>query len=460
MNYRSISAAIFATVLVVMGCNKSTNTSVENPDATKGAMADSLNREQQTRLALLGRTSAPTRYTEKIDGNRVRVVAINFGKTTLGQCADLAGNLLPGNCKPEDSSLSGDSGELSAGMFRQYSTQVGTTIAAKMAIGPTATESTVYVSRNFLVLEWRRYKTQDLTLNGQLKNANQYFVSAIENGVAIRILFDVTLRTADAKFNATFGIADLAAAFARNEATVDVSYEVLGTTLDLMPNNAIVVTSLKEYLDVLGEFYRVVGLVSEAAQVWTAKAPPDPNKPKILGTINPNKGTDKDPKSWIIHESTFEPVALAYYISGAGVGENYAKLRNVAACEDILARRAYLDADLKWQKDMIEHHTQNHSREEFTDAGQRALDRARDALREIQSMQRALMAEAATLACVRTCEADGRRLNQVCPQVAEIGRAPIDCKPWQDKTPEDIAKECSSRYAWSYEKLPLDLREK
>ncbi len=459
MKDNSISAAAFAAAFVVLGCNKAPNSSVDNPDAAKGVMSDSLNREQQARLALLGRTSAPTRYTEKIDGNRVRVVAINFGGTTLGQCSDLAGNLLPGRCEPPgtlaDTVMNG--AELTSGMFRQYSTQVGTTVAAKVAIGPTATESAVYLSRNFLVLEWRRYKPQGYKGYGQLKDVNQYFVSAIEQGVAIRIIFDVTLRTADAKFSATFGIADLSAAFARNEATVEVSYEVLGTNLDLMPDDAIVVTSLKEYLDVLGEFYRVVGLVSTATQSWAAKSIPDAKKPDVLGTIDLNAGTDKVPRLWDIRANTFEPTALAYYVSGAGVGENYARLRNVEACEDIQARHAYLGVDFTWHKQMINHH-QSVPRESLTVAGQRALDRATEELRDIQSTQRALMAEAAALACVRTCQANGRRLIQVCPQATS--RASIDCKKWEGQTIEQIDATCEELYKWVYDdSVPLDLKK-
>ena len=63
------------------------------PDTRKGVL--DLDPVSQARIELIGRTSAPTRYAERTDANRVRVVAFDFGGAKIGQNADTAGNLLP-----------------------------------------------------------------------------------------------------------------------------------------------------------------------------------------------------------------------------------------------------------------------------------------------------------------------------------------------------------------------------
>ncbi len=316
MTSNRLHALLTCVVLLGAGCmgNKELQTRVaeleasRSPDARKGVLANEVPPETLARLELLGRTSAPSRYAERIDANRIRVVALDFGGAFLGQCSDLAGNLLPQDCRPrqlleywpdhnpltghstldEDKRANkGEVGEASepssnpaprsspaprsnasrskvaeapantvqlrAGMFRQYSTQVGTTVETDIDIATFSNENKLFFSRNFMIIEWRRYALQRSlppleTSDGPRRVADfgpgtssRYsspHVSGIEMGIAVRIIFDVRLRTADARISASFGIADLVGALARNEATVEVSYEVVGTTLDLLPEKA------------------------------------------------------------------------------------------------------------------------------------------------------------------------------------------------------------------------------
>jgi hypothetical protein len=144
-------------------------------DARSGVLAAELDGASRARLELLGRTSAPTRYAERTDANRIRVVAFDFGGTKPGTRADAAGNLMAGSCLQPGASLSSllevgpfnkdpvlgpPSNDLNfyKGMFRQYGKQVGTTVEFNAALGPVGTELTTYFSHNFLVLEWRRYQ--------------------------------------------------------------------------------------------------------------------------------------------------------------------------------------------------------------------------------------------------------------------------------------------------------------
>jgi len=328
-----------------------------------GVLSESLNREQRERLQLIGRTSAPTRYIERTDANRIRVVAIDFGGVTLGQCADDDGNLLAYSClrtgssrsismeqsdhrfdfgaqgrrpqpdllpaPPDDSSS--ELSSMTSGMFRQYSTQVGTTVEASVAAGTVGANTKVYFSRNFLVLEWRRFYLDKAEL--EQSDSHAPFVSAIEKGIAVRIIFDVRLRTADAKLTANFGIADLSTALARNEATVEVSYEILGITLDPVPSKALIITSLTEYLAAIDEFYRAVNLISRAAQEYES------NGKRQSFTFNINDGTSLAVKDMTV---AFQPAALAYYVTGRGVGLNHTLLKNVEECQAYTAKDTFL----------------------------------------------------------------------------------------------------------------------
>ncbi len=336
-------ATVGFTVMAAVGCFskqfRDLQEQIEDsraPDARQGVLE--LDPGSQARLELLGRTSAPTRYAERTDANRVRVVAFDFGGTKLGQGADPAGNLLPVGCKvdpthieihpsklglgnpppnPPPNSPPAESLELYKGMFRQYGRQVGTTVEADIAVGPVGASSRVYFSHNFLILEWRRYQLERMIDPAPCQIPH---VSAIERGIAVRIVFDVRLRTIDAKMSAAFGIADLAVALARSEATVEVSYELVGTRLDLLPRDAIVITSVNEYLNALKSFHLAVSSISDAWRDYN-----------VEGNKSPIKVNDKSyPRA-----SLFAADQLAYYVDGVGVGDAFLHLEKVEVCQDL-----------------------------------------------------------------------------------------------------------------------------
>lgn len=389
-------------------------------------MSPSLNRDQRERLALLGRTSAPTRYVERTDANRIRVVAIDFGGVELGQCADSEGNLIARICVPQNDPKNQDAGAeyptttehrpgnppvvsgasvpvdptaMTYGMFRQYSTQVGTTVDTSVAIGPVGSDAKVYFSRNFLVLEWRRYDLETSKLN---PSSEPGFVSAVERGVAVRIIFDVKLSTVDSKFTASFGIADLSAVLARNEATVEVSYEILGTTLDPLPGSSIIITSLTEYLGAVDEFFSAVNMISRAVQHYQSGA---------TGDFDVNEGTALPPKKIKIDEDTFSNDVLAYYVSGRDVGDHFALLRNVDECKAVTAKHKYLLDDIEWNRTIVSHY-EGTKKKDRTARENALLRQAKIDLDALRLERRDLAATSAQLNCEQTCAAESARIQK------------------------------------------------
>lgn len=387
--------------LVLCGCTGQSAWRAKHADVQSGLLAQSLNSQQRSRLQLIGRTAAPTRYTERTDDNRIRVVAIDFGGVELGQCADDVGNLLPASCVPPRFDQPAESElecTLSSGMFRQYSTLVGTTIDTSIAVALLGGSGQTYYSHNFFVLEWRRYCLQSPGYSSQATGST--FVSGIEKGVAVRIIFDVKLTTVDAALAMNFGIAALSTALARNEARVEVSYEILGTTLDLVPSKALIVTSLSEYLDAIDEFYRAVKIVSGASGMLL------PNDVEAVDdelSARRKNGLALSPK-------IFPLSTLAYYVSGPNVGANYDALSNVANCQAYTAKDSYLIGDIGYTTSNIA----SLERKLGRSADERArLRRERARLQDLQTERRVLAALSAELNCRRACAAEAARIEYV-----------------------------------------------
>ncbi len=307
-------------------------------DARRGVLARELDNSSRARLELLGRSSAPTQYAERIGDNRIRVVAFDFGGASLGRLADPAGALKPGSCLQENAWQEGwvetgpwdpsttldterkyhdERANLYKGMFRQYGRQIGTTVEFDGALGPLGAESSTFYSQNFLVLEWRRYRVARIA-DTSARWCFEPFVAAVEEGIAVRVVFNVKLSTTDNTLSASFGVAQLRAALARNEATVEVSYEVVGTTLDLLPKESIVISSLNEYSEAIDTFHRGIATIKDAWEQHTTGA----TKIKI--------GDHQYP-----HDSVFVPDQIAYYVDGPNVGKLHSHATKVEFCSDL-----------------------------------------------------------------------------------------------------------------------------
>jgi hypothetical protein len=414
--------------LSLCACNKQDKYLAKYADTETGVLAATLNAQQRSRLQLIGRTAAPTRYTERTDDNRIRVVAIDFGGVELGQCADDVGNLLPASCLPPDATPAREPEcTLSSGMFRQYSTQVGTTVDTSIAVALLGVSGQTFYSHNFFVLEWRRYCLQSPDYWGPAAEAT--FVSAIEKGVAVRIIFDVKLQTIDAKLAVNFGLANLSMALARNEARVEVSYEILGTTLDLVPSKALIVTSLSEYLDAIDEFYRAVKIVSSTSGIL----PPSPSE--MGGCEQPGRPIEDHALS----SQMFPLSTLAYYVSGPNVGANYDALSNVSKCQAYTAKDSYLLSDIGWTWEAIDKLERKLKR----NVAERAwLRQERKRLADLRTERRVLAALSAELNCQRACAAESARVEYV---KAVMARKQDDHAAWQREIERELGEALTAR---------------
>lgn len=429
------------------------------PDSRTGVLSGELDPASAARLELIGRTSAPTRYGERTDANRIRIVAFDFGGTKLGTFADFAGNQIHGNCylleglkglTPDDVQVGPWLGdpvppltksqqqdalakkfELYKGMFRQYEKRVGTTIEFGATIGPVGTEFTHYFSNNLLVLEWRRYQLRSI------KDDKCYLdhVSAVEFGVAVRIVFDVRLMTTNASINATFGIAELAASLARNEARVDVSYEVVGTSLDLLPRKTIVISSLTEYMDALDKFHAAVVTIGDA---WTALSKLD-GKAKTV-TVKIGGESQTYPRDML-----FMPDELAYYVSGLGVGDAFVHMNNVETCKNLKPLKEHYDRlvgdyetkvekekkevkdlekrlETKKKKDRLSQQERSKSRGDLRDM-RSSLRESESALRRAKARQGVVAFSYMQQSCDSNLDLENRRIAYGCAMEIRDGRA-------------------------------------
>ena len=300
-----------------------------------------------------GRLEKTSHFTEAVGRNRIRVVAFDFGGVTLGQCATPEGDLISGSCVEYDFIRRGSNNhpranyklsetdivDLNAGMFRQYSTRTDTKGDASLSVVviPGKQETKISISHHVLIFEWRRYLLEDIPV----LPSTQYFqtsahVSAIEKGVGVRIVFSVSLRSTDAALAATFGFGSLATALARSEAEVEVGYELIGTTMDILPERATNITSVDGYMDAMTRFYDAVRRVSSAWECVDTKATrkvlPLPNlrsakdesnskievKPSSNCTTSSTSATSSPPSYTQAGQDaqTFQPGVLAYYVTG------------------------------------------------------------------------------------------------------------------------------------------------
>ena len=220
-----------------------------------------------------GRLEKTSHFTEAVGRNRIRVVAFDFGGVELGQCTTPEGDLLSTTCTRDHQNTTtftrgtqkrryheyneGDAfqgiSDLNAGMFRQYSMRTDTNGSSSLSVVVTSgkQETKVSISHHVLIFEWRRYVLEEIHIDGPTKP----HVSALERGIGVRIVFSVSLRSTDAALAATFGFGSLATALARSEAEVEVGYELIGTTMDILPERATNITSVDGYMDAMTKFY-------------------------------------------------------------------------------------------------------------------------------------------------------------------------------------------------------------
>lgn len=292
-------------------------------------------------VARRGRIERNSNFIEAVGRNRIRVVAFDFGGVELGQCTTPEGDLRSKMCVPASDNVSRDGklekedvstlSSLNSGMFRQYSLRTDNSGSVKISV-PSPVEGKadikISISRHMLVFEWRRYVLESLSeklskwpflelLRREALEDQEPYVSALERGVAVRVVFNVSLRSTDANAALSFGFGSLATALARSEAEVEVGYELIGTTMDILPERATNITSVDGYIDAMTRFYDAVRRISTAWECVDREAMKDRlSKEPVLISYQPacdNNGTLTQAGR---DAGTFAPGILAYYVTG------------------------------------------------------------------------------------------------------------------------------------------------
>ncbi len=205
--------------------------------------------------------------------NIVRVLAYRNPAPEGGECVDDAYNTLGAMCLADVKAVQpATTTHPSKGEFKFSSRLVKLEVSGNAAAAGSTVEATYSVATHQLVMEWSRFRIE--SFKGTKRDRPELgFVSAVERGIAIRVLFQAKLRDATAKTNLSFGFGQLAAALAEGRAEVLVRYETVGIKRDILPTTATIsVTSVNDLVNVQSAFYKAIADVSDdwSAQFRTA----------------------------------------------------------------------------------------------------------------------------------------------------------------------------------------------
>lgn len=254
----------------------------------------------------------------------VRVSTYQLPGISPGACATLNAEPVAESCLKDgvsapalDKAVRPD---LSESGFRYFSKQTSTAAQVHAAVGTGSGDASVTVQKYQLIIEWARWRQQSLPLS--TFKAGRPVIQSIDIGVAVRIIFDVAFTNADAKLTANLGMAAIATALATNSATVLVSYDTAGTTVNLLPQTPPTsITTVDSFIQAVNAFYGAVQRLSVAYESYARKkgvktsantavnAPPDGGPKKDAAILSPQVPDLAD------DESAFDLDSIAYYVS-------------------------------------------------------------------------------------------------------------------------------------------------
>jgi len=219
------------------------------------------------------------------DGPTVRVITYRAPEPKLGQCVGKDYELTHESCASgevkQPTVLDGPKA-LSKGSFRYFSKVTSIKSGASATVGGSGGKAAYAVSNHQLVIEWSRYTVSSFSETKKADRSKSY-VSAVERGIAIRVVFEVALRDASAETTLSFGFGNLAAALVAGKAEVQVRYDTIGIDRDILPPNApINVTSINDLVNVQAAFYKAISDVSTKWNDPTQPPPPAPFTPGVL----------------------------------------------------------------------------------------------------------------------------------------------------------------------------------
>ncbi len=219
---------------------------------------------------------------DTIGKNVIHTTTYQIPNVFLGACANESGFIVGGKCIPNVTPID-KARPLPAAKFRNYSQLVKLDVSGAAGGGGGAVESSAHVvhSSHRFVLEWSRYNPQSVELPGDL---GRPVVTSVDVGIAIRVVFDVSLQSTDVSAAANFGFAKVSTALALGKATIQGRYDMVGVLRDIIPTtNAFNIASVEDFVKAQNVFYDAIVKTSRSwDDIGTGGTPPQ-FAPDIVG---------------------------------------------------------------------------------------------------------------------------------------------------------------------------------
>lgn len=265
------------------------------------------------RSFLPGEEERETNLHERVSGAVVRVDALDLPAVALGKCATYEAEVYDTNCMEAppaiDTALKPN---LDQSGFRYYSRLISSDVRNTTSAGPAQGSVKIIDKRMKLVMEWARWRTQSIN-----SKTLKPLVSAVDVGVAVRITFDVTLTTSDAKLAGTFGFGSLATALAAGAATIVLELRGVGDNGNLLPAmNPTTIRDVETFSKAVNSFYAAIRELSvgyegyaraTSGQSVTPTPEPALRDSSAVGLLVNVRALPSD-------GSAFSPSVLAYYV--------------------------------------------------------------------------------------------------------------------------------------------------
>jgi hypothetical protein len=200
--------------------------------------------------------------------NGYAINSLDVTNAKLGYCVTPDGSIQLQSCGTVENLDLELKRNLSDAGGRFYSSMTSFNAEANATVGASGGSTKIYTSTHRIIMEWSRRRYQQLTT---IPTTSVGIVSAADVGIAVRVIFDVTISSAEAKARASFGFGDLATALALNQARVMARYDIKGVVgTDLLTNTPpSAITSVSDLLEIQRGYYDRIKLISD---LWNSYA--------------------------------------------------------------------------------------------------------------------------------------------------------------------------------------------
>lgn len=200
--------------------------------------------------------------------NGYAINSLDVANAKLGYCVTPDGSIQMKSCgtvEELDLVLKRDLNDVGG---RFYSSMLSFDAETNVNVGPSNVSSKFYTSKHRIIMEWSRRRYQPLKT---IPTNSVGIVSGADIGIAVRVVFEVTITSSETKARASFGFGDLATAIALDQAKVMARYDVRGVVgYDLLTNTPpTAIASVAELLEIQRGYYDRIKLISD---LWNSYA--------------------------------------------------------------------------------------------------------------------------------------------------------------------------------------------